>query len=313
MTASFYTGSRATEYRKPKLCVYCKDSHSPNDCRTVPNTDQRYEIAKRDKLCFNCLGKHRASDCKSKFSCRICKKRHHTSLCKGITTSTSESPHTSRVASQPTSQTHVNFTATANPFKGPVLLKTAVAEVSAGSEMAIAVILFDEGATRSFVTRRFTQKLNLNPDKQEATNLSTFGDTNSRTRWFDVSSFTLHMINGRKMNISALTIPQISTPTKNLVNRSLHDLPYLRNLKFAHPAPEVDSFEISILIGADFYWDIVGDHIIRGPGPTAVSSKLGYLLSGPTDSRQTNDHAFDATILYIATNSIEEENIPQRF
>ena len=42
-----------------------------------------------------------------------------------------------------------------------------------------------------------------------------------------------------------------------------------------------ENFEISLLIGADFYWDLVGDHIIRGDGPTAMSSKLGYLLSGP--------------------------------
>ena len=34
-------------------------------------------------------------------------------------------------------------------------------------------------------------------------------------------------------------------------------------------------------MGADHYWDIVGDNIVRGDGPTVVKSKLGYLLSGP--------------------------------
>jgi len=32
----------------------------------------------------------------------------------------------------------------------------------------------------------------------------------------------------------------------------------------------------------DHYWDQFGDHIVRGNGPTAMSSKLGYQLSGPT-------------------------------
>ncbi|XP_060588234.1 uncharacterized protein LOC132743696 [Ruditapes philippinarum] len=41
------------------------------------------------------------------------------------------------------------------------------------------------------------------------------------------------------------------------------------------------TFDISLLIGADFYWQIVGDKIIRGDGPTAVSSRIGYFLSGP--------------------------------
>ena len=37
--------------------------------------------------------------------------------------------------------------------------------------------------------------------------------------------------------------------------------------------------ESSLLIGTDHYWD-VEDDIIKGDGPTAVGSKLGYLLSG---------------------------------
>ena len=36
-----------------------------------------------------------------------------------------------------------------------------------------------------------------------------------------------------------------------------------------------------MLIGADFYWNLVQDKIIRGKGPTAIESKIGYLLSGP--------------------------------
>ena len=35
------------------------------------------------------------------------------------------------------------------------------------------------------------------------------------------------------------------------------------------------------MIGADFYWQFIQDRIVRGEGPTAVESRLGYLLSGP--------------------------------
>ena len=44
---------------------------------------------------------------------------------------------------------------------------------------------------------------------------------------------------------------------------------------------EDSQFDISLLIGVDHYWKIVEDHIVRRDGPTAVQSKLGYLLSGP--------------------------------
>ena len=59
-------------------------------------------------------------------------------------------------------------------------------------------------------------------------------------------------------------------------------LPRLKGLPIAHSVTMADheNFKISLLVGADFYWDLVGDHIIKGDGPTAVSSKLGYLLSG---------------------------------
>ena len=44
---------------------------------------------------------------------------------------------------------------------------------------------------------------------------------------------------------------------------------------------KTSNFEISLLIGADHYWQFVGDHTVRGNDPTAMQSELGYLLSGP--------------------------------
>lgn len=58
-------------------------------------------------------------------------------------------------------------------------------------------------------------------------------------------------------------------------------MPYLQGLRLAHPVTSDHQFKISILIGTDYYWAFIQDHIIRGEGPTAQQSKLGYLLSGP--------------------------------
>ena len=74
---------------------------------------------------------------------------------------------------------------------------------------------------------------------------------------------------------------KIATPIQNKVRAPIKDLPYLRKLKLAHPVTSDENFEIPLLIGVDHYWDFVEDHIIRGNGPTAMQSKLGYLLSGP--------------------------------
>ena len=69
--------------------------------------------------------------------------------------------------------------------------------------------------------------------------------------------------------------------------KSVANMPHLRDLKLAHPEYAGDLFDINLLIGADHYWDIVGDKVIRGNGPIAMESKLGYLISGPITQRTT--------------------------
>ena len=66
-------------------------------------------------------------------------------------------------------------------------------------------------------------------------------------------------------------------------------------------------FNIPLLIGADNYSDIVEDHIIRGDGPTATSSKIGYLLSGPF----SHTHFLNVipSALHISTQHSEDNNI----
>ena len=58
------------------------------------------------------------------------------------------------------------------------------------------------------------------------------------------------------------------------------DYPHLEGLQLADSLD--DSYgTIDILIGTDHYWDVVTGETVRGDsGPTAVSSKFGWLLSG---------------------------------
>jgi len=65
-----------------------------------------------------------------------------------------------------------------------------------------------------------------------------------------------------------------------------------------------------LLIGADHYGDVVEDHIVRGKGPTAMQSKLGYLLSGPITVSDTGDVA--ASVLHVAT-QYTPDNALERF
>jgi len=76
------------------------------------------------------------------------------------------------------------------------------------------------------------------------------------------------------VSISALVIPTIASPIQNFITSNLQNLPHLQGLRLAHPVSSVEELDISLLIGVDHYWDIVGIDIVRGRGPTVMQSKF---------------------------------------
>ena len=102
-TASFFTGSRNSPQKQKKkagpavdqvksfgqkiTCPFCGDQHSPIDCKNVETVEKRLKCVKDIRLCFNCLGEgHQIVRCKSRFRCRHCQRKHHTSICHQKTT-----------------------------------------------------------------------------------------------------------------------------------------------------------------------------------------------------------------------------------
>ena len=57
-------------------------SHKSADCPCVPTLDGRKKILTEKKLCFNCTGPRQPEvECVIKMSCKLCSRRHHTSIC----------------------------------------------------------------------------------------------------------------------------------------------------------------------------------------------------------------------------------------
>jgi hypothetical protein len=191
------------------------------------------------------------------------------------------------------------------------LLKTAITTISSATTRAEANLLFDEGAQRSFITQSLATKLCLCPNTKETINLSAFGASAGTKRNLDVATINIETESSGSIPIQVLIVPKIATPIQNKVRAPIKDRPYLRLLKLAHPVTSDENFEISLLIGADHYWNFVEDHIIRRNGPTAMQSKLGYLLSGPIklpagDRTPTN-------ILNVMISHYEEDRQLEKF
>ena len=131
------------------------------------------------------------------------------------------------------------------------------------------------------------------------------------TRSLGVVSIRIVTNTAETIPLSVLIVPKIAAPLQTIMSSQLHELPHLHGLTLAHPITGDEQFDVSLLIRVDYYWKIVGNHVVRGDGPTAVQSKLGYLLSGPLYLPKS---CYEATnVLHISVNSLNEEQMIEKF
>ncbi|VDI16122.1 Hypothetical predicted protein [Mytilus galloprovincialis] len=142
-----------------------------------------------------------------------------------------------------------------------VLLKIAVAQVISVNNTAEANIHF--GAQQSFITADLATKLNEQKEGFEKLNIISFGNKTSGIRNLDKTTVQLKANNGEIIPIKVLIVPTIASPLQSQSSKITQGLHYLHGLYQAHPVTDAESFELSLLIGADFYWNMVQDKVIH--------------------------------------------------
>jgi len=172
--------------------------------------------------------------------------------------------------------------------KPSCLLKTAVSQVNVDGVQAEANILFDEGTQWSFISEKLAKTLKISPHFTESVNISAFGAKLPSTKWLGVTTVNIEVLTGEQIPLSVLVVPVIAAPLHNIYHHHLRHMSYLQGLRLANPVTRTGNFDISLLIGANYYWQFVDNHIVRGEGPNAMQSKLGYLLSGPLTTSITS-------------------------
>ena len=138
-------------------------------------------------------------------------------------------------------------------------MKAAIAPISAKGIQIQGNTLFDEGSQRSFITREAATKLNLTPTNTEQVAIAPFGAEHTTPQPIAVGCINVETTSGYRIPISVLIVPFIATPLKNSLHASIESFPYLCGLKLAHPITNEENFQISVLIGADYYWTFVED------------------------------------------------------
>ena len=107
------------------------------------------------------------------------------------------------------------------------LLKIAVADVQAGTHYCRVNMLFDEGTQKSFISQKLADNLHVQSSEYQNICLSSFGGIATPTKLKATQVYVQTKVRD-KIPISAVIVPKIATPLKNLVPTYIKHFPHLQ-------------------------------------------------------------------------------------
>jgi len=117
----------------------------------------------------------------------------------------------------------------------------------------------------------------------EEVHIRTFGSDTTRAQTVELVTVAVSPIEGSSIPILFSTVPFICEPLSyQPVAYTKQCYSHLANLELADPSRVGEELQIDALIGSDHYWQLVTGQTIQGDsGPTAIHTRLGWVLSGP--------------------------------
>ncbi|KAH9640193.1 hypothetical protein HF086_008429 [Spodoptera exigua] len=271
------------KHKVPKgfSCIVCDDSHRIYDCPTFKskNIDERMSDVTRYKLCLNCLRQgHAVKDCRFR-SCLEpdCNERHNTLLHRPASSA-------KQIATvQEPVEVVTNF---CNKNTSQILLSTAMVVISNPFDHQRVKVraLLDCGSQSSFITESLKTRLKLSSHPIDTLKVIGIGNTlaNNVTESCNIVLQSLH--NKFKITCSCLVLKELTGRLpKTPIDTGLLQLP--KDVQLADPMFHQPA-DIDVLIGADLFWDILGNkQITLGVNePKLRSSQLSWIVSGPIQS-----------------------------
>ena len=263
-------------------CGFCrKTNHASEQCYSIKglNGEELRGKVRDSRLCYICLGKHFARDCYSKIKCKGCGGRHNSILCtKGNpSVSASSDQSTPLRETQPQSQNQRNVVSYAhfeNQNRTTVMQVVKAKLQSKGGKIVEANVLFDGGSDLSFVTQDLVKKLDLKKSGEETFSFSGFGDAESGPRTKrKVYNVELGGISVKLAGIDTLCAEMYRSPVPRQVISKF-------NIEFSEDFEVDRSIKVDILIGLDYYWELVSPERVQIDSLVAQKTRCGWMLSG---------------------------------
>ncbi|XP_059221109.1 uncharacterized protein LOC131995877 [Stomoxys calcitrans] len=292
-----------TYHSQEKLNSSCPVCVSKHSIRTCPDfrkftAQQRIDFVYKNKICNNCLASnHLKASCKSKNTCIICHKAHHSLLHLRKTTDNNNNvsqPQTSETKSSDAepnyqSQDDIPSTSRQNRPSGVqanfasnndmILLRTALVQIEHQGELFTVRALIDPGSQRTFISKRIQNLLQIPTTKAQ---FEIFG-IGEQTQISD-KECQLVVVSEKhdvRFTISAIVLPKL---TRRLPSYSFK-IPHpsdLEDLDLADPHFN-KSAQIDLVLGNDSerFINIEGIKKNICGDTSAYNTIFGWVLSGP--------------------------------
>ena len=251
-------------------CIYCKEQHWRDECNKYNTAEERRRHLKGS--CFKYLKEgHMSKECKSKKLCVHCGSfnAHHRSLCpKKFDVKNTEANVAYKCSnmieeSAETKSTELPALVSTNEM---VLMQTAKVEVSDTNRdnWEHVRLLMDSGSQRSYITESLAKKLKLRLEDDQEIRRVTFGSDRPKVLKTKSTKLKIKLANGETMDITANVVPTISgniqrnSVSEFLIGQVNH---LVNSVYLADSIPnEKEVYTIELLIGNDFYLDIIMPH-----------------------------------------------------
>ena len=293
MGLSLVLGARGTSHQSMKYC-FCKGSHCSDKCNVVMDAVATKEFLRKEDRCFLCLRPgHISGNCQKSKRCFYCKSSHNSAICENKITK-------NYMAENSEINSSTNYSANSSC----VLLQTAeIILVNLVNKREIKVKTFDKGSQGSYVTDRVKSFLKLIPASHENKSISTFRNKTPEKKELQRVCFNLKNALGSYFAIETLCTEFICLPFKNQpVQFTQKKYSHLQNLNLAVSGASSD---MDLIVGSDYYWDLVTGKVKTGkPGePVAVETVFGWILNGPVVNKSvdssTNLSISESHVLFL--------------
>nr|CAA82797.1 gag protein [Ascaris lumbricoides] len=264
------------QQKKPsKPCAFFGESHWNRDCPSYSTTEKRIQRVNKLQLCTKCLKRgHSLQDCKAMQHCYYCHNRNHNSLlCMERCKSQEKGKNGT---DQPLSPEEVIAANMASGNKVLLFCKeVVVSNPQKANCRTKALMFFDSGSQKSYITTRLANRLRLNTTPQKLS-ISTFGDCAPQIIQSNRTVISVQLQNGTRKAVRVSTIKRI---TSNLEVIGDNIEAHFGDLKPSELPRKIRSPDI--LIGHDYFSDFIPLTGIKrlGNGYELIPTKVGYILS----------------------------------